>query len=75
MALLMTGLPITLMTILFIGSFALTDQHGKLSVMLFSLIIFAYSISIFRYHESVNLVALSGTALTIFGIFKCVNDH
>ena len=66
------GIPMVIAQILFVASYAMTEQHGRLSSVLFSLVITAYAVSIFRYHESVNLIVGLGTILTVFGILKCV---
>lgn len=67
-----TGIIMVITQLLFISAFALTHEHGRLSVMTFSTVIMSYIISIFRYHESVNIIATLGTGLTVFGILKCI---
>ena len=67
-----TGLPLIITQLFFISAFALTEEHGRLSVMIFSEVIVSYLISIFRYHEDVNFASILGTSLAIFGILKCI---
>ena len=45
-----TGLPMIITQVFFISAFAITHEHGRLSVMTFSQVIMSYLISIFRYH-------------------------
>ena len=71
-AVFLTAVPMVLGQIMFIAAFSITEQHGKLSVMLFGLVVIAYAISILRYHEAVNKVAVIGTIFAVFGILKCV---
>ena len=72
MAVLLQGIPMAITQLLFIGAFVISDQHGRISVMIFSQVLTAYFISIFRYHEPVKVIGLGGTLLAIYGVGKCV---
>ena len=50
MAIVLQGIPMTIAQLFFIGAFVMSDQHGKLSMVNFSVVIIAYLISVFRYH-------------------------
>lgn len=67
-----TGIPMTVGQFLFIGALSITEKHGKVSIMMFAQVIMGYILSIFRYKESVNLVAVLGTLLACFGVLKCL---
>ena len=69
-----TGIPLTFAQFLFIKAFSLSNQHGRVSIMMFSMVVTSYLVSIFRYHESFNLVAVGGTVLAVYGILKCILD-
>lgn len=62
------GIPSTLNLLLTNMAFKISNKSGNLTLMFFSMIIFAYFLSIFRYEESQNPICSIGILFTVFGI-------
>ena len=66
------GIPSNLNFLLTTLGFQLAKNTSNISMLFFSPIIFGYVFSIFRYHESQNMVCLVGIILIVFGITKTI---
>ena len=66
------GIPSNLNFVLTTLGFQLAKNTSNISMLFFSPIIFGYVFSIFRYHESQNMVCLVGIILIVFGIAKTI---
>ena len=64
----LTGAPLMMASQLFSAGIALTHNTGIFTLFTTVSVIVSYTIGLFRYHEPVNLIALSGSVLIICGI-------
>jgi uncharacterized membrane protein len=69
---LFTGLPCFIVQILVIAALTMTKQTGVMSLMGFSMVLVSYLISIFRYHETPNLICFIGIMLVIGGCARTI---
>ena len=66
----LTGIPITMGQIFFIGATLMTKNTGLLTMFSFVSVIYGYLISVLKYHEQINIVCIIGALLIVFGLGK-----
>jgi drug/metabolite transporter (DMT)-like permease len=72
LSVLFTSIPMIIGQWMFIASLTMTKQTGVLNMFNFSTVIFAYLISVFRYHETPNFITNVGVLFVFFGVWKTV---
>ena len=68
------GLPMTAGQLSFIGALTLTKDYGVITTLSFTTIIVGYLVSIFRYNEQVNIIAVLGALVIVVGLVFLVNS-
>ena len=68
LAVLISGVPMTISQLLVIEAMLLTKKYGMLIPFQFTSIIVAYGISVIRYDESINVVCLLGGMAIVLGV-------
>lgn len=72
MAILLTGIPITICQTIYIAALRMSKNTGMVSIMGFISVAVSYFISIFRYREVPNLVTSVGVVLVLFGLWRAI---
>ena len=67
------GVMMSLVQILFTCAFNLTSNYGILTMLTMLTLIPSYIVSIFSYHEKVNLIELSGLFLLAWGLKRMID--
>lgn len=68
MSILLTGLPLAVGQWFFIGALRMSKHHGVMNMLNFTAIAYSELVSIFRYHESPNIVVIVGLVFLILGV-------
>lgn len=72
LAILFTGIPLTIAQTLFRAALRMSKNTGMVSIMGFSAVVVSYFISIFRYNEKPNIVTTVGVVLVLFGLWRTI---
>lgn len=72
LAILFTGIPLTIAQTLFIAALRMSKNTGMVSIMGFSAVVVSYFINIFRYNEKPNIVTTVGVVLVLFGLWRTI---
>ena len=72
MGLLLTGVPIAIAQMLFIGGITMSKETGSLTMLNFIGVVIGYLVSVFRYHENPNLISIFGMAMVTVGVYVTI---
>ena len=64
------GMPIVIGQYLFTAAILISKNTGVTTMMIFTSVIWAYLLSIFRYDESQNVICSVGVVLVVWGVWK-----
>lgn len=72
LAVLLTGIPLNVCQLMFIGGLTMTKNTGLLTIIGFTSIAVSYLVSVLRYHESLNFIVIFGIIFVFFGVWRAV---
>ena len=64
------GFPVIIGQFCFIAALLLSKNVGIVTMIMFSGVVWAYLVSIFRYDESQNVICSAGVLLVVWGVWK-----
>lgn len=72
LAILLTGIPLTVMQTLYITALKMSTNSGMITITGFISVGVGYLVSVFRYGEKPDLVTSAGVGLALFGVWLTI---